>query len=275
MVDRGRGHTQEGCVGGRVVQRLGGDKPMGDMSHVVGGWGHMGARHQHVGSMGVVGHRRGVGQGFWVDRLIVVIGHVVEHIARVMGGRQTLGVRMMVEIIWHLGFVCGWDVIVGHWGHIGWGWTQAKHSLQAPMSWGVVLWFGWMVNWLGLMVGWLGWVVLWCMMRSGVVSCVDSKDLLEGSSMCWLGISSCWVLVRWSMVSRLWLMVSWLRFMVSWFWSMVSWLWFFIMRSVMHSMVAMMERVGHVWILLHVVQWHVQIEHRLKAEWMTRHVSIW
>ena len=38
---------------------------------------------------------------------------------------------------------------------------------------------------------------------------------------------------------------------------------------------AMMHHMSHMWILLHVIQWHVQVEHCLQAERMTSHFSMW
>ena len=37
----------------------------------------------------------------------------------------------------------------------------------------------------------------------------------------------------------------------------------------------MMHHMSHMWILLHVIQWHVQVEHCLQAERMTSHFSMW
>ena len=37
----------------------------------------------------------------------------------------------------------------------------------------------------------------------------------------------------------------------------------------------MMHHVSHMWILLHVIQWHTQVEHCLQAERMTSHFSMW
>ena len=44
-----------------------------------------------------------------------------------------------------------------------------------------------------------------------------------------------------------------------------------------NSMVVMtmMHHMSHMWILLHVIQWHIQVEHCLQAEGMTSHFSMW
>ena len=39
--------------------------------------------------------------------------------------------------------------------------------------------------------------------------------------------------------------------------------------------VTMMHHMSHMWILLHVIQWHTQVEHCLQAERMTSHFSMW
>ena len=84
-----------------------------NMRHMVMGTrGDMGARDQHVSSMGVVGHRGRVGHSLRVDGLIVVIGKVVEDIARIMGWRKTLGMWMSMKVVWHLWLVCCWHIIV-------------------------------------------------------------------------------------------------------------------------------------------------------------------
>ena len=38
---------------------------------------------------------------------------------------------------------------------------------------------------------------------------------------------------------------------------------------------SMMHHMSHMWILLHVIQWHAQVEHCLQAERMTSHFSMW
>ena len=38
--------------------------------------------------------------------------------------------------------------------------------------------------------------------------------------------------------------------------------------------VTMMHHMSHMWILLHVIQWHIQVEHCLQAEGMTSHFSM-
>ena len=38
--------------------------------------------------------------------------------------------------------------------------------------------------------------------------------------------------------------------------------------------VTMMHHMSHMWILLHVIQWHTQVEHCLQAEGMTSHFSM-
>ena len=80
---------------------------------MMGTRGNMGARDQHVGSMGVVGNWGGVGQSLRVDRLVVVIRQVVEDIAGIMGRRKTLGMWMSMQIIWYLWLVCCWHIIMG------------------------------------------------------------------------------------------------------------------------------------------------------------------
>ena len=114
---RGRGHSQKWSVGASR-ERAGGNKTMRHMGHVMGGRGDMGAWHQHVGSMGMVGYRGRMGQAFWVDWLVVIIGQVVEYIAWVMNWRKTLCMWMAMKVVWHLGFVGCWHIIVRSWGHI-------------------------------------------------------------------------------------------------------------------------------------------------------------
>ena len=92
-----------------------GDNPMWHM--MMGTRGEMGARHQHVGSMGMVRHRGRVGHSLRVDGLIVVIGKVVEDIARIMGWRKTLGMWMSMKVVWHLWLVCCWHIIMWCWGN--------------------------------------------------------------------------------------------------------------------------------------------------------------
>jgi len=92
-----------------------GDKTMRNDGKMMGTGGNMGARDQHVGSMGVVGDRGRVGQSLWMDWLIVIIRKVVEDIARVVGWRKTLGVWMSMKVVWHLWFVSCWNIIMRCW----------------------------------------------------------------------------------------------------------------------------------------------------------------
>ena len=48
-------------------------------------------------------------------------------------------------------------------------------------------------------------------------------------------------------------------------------------NRVVNSMVVMtmMHHMSHMWILLHVIQWHTQVEDCLQAERMTSHFSLW
>ena len=57
--------------------------------------GDVSAGHQHVSSVREMGHRRGVGQALGVVRLVVIIGQVVQHVARVVRSGQTLGVWVL------------------------------------------------------------------------------------------------------------------------------------------------------------------------------------
>ena len=141
--------------------------------------------------MRMVGHWRRVGQGLWVVRLVVLIWKVVQDIARVMRGWQALGMRMLVEVVWHLRLVCSWCIIVGNWGHIG-RWSQPKHSLQTSMTiFGLMfmvhrsrcmiicLWLmvcRSMKSWLWLMIHWSRSMVVWLWMRSWMICSVNSKD---------------------------------------------------------------------------------------------------
>ena len=90
-----------------------GDKPIRHM--MMGTRGNMGAGDKHVGSMGVVRHRGRVGHSLRVDGLIVVIGKVVEDIARIMGWRKTLGMWMSMKVVWHLWLISCWNIIVRCW----------------------------------------------------------------------------------------------------------------------------------------------------------------
>ena len=37
----------------------------------------------------------------------------------------------------------------------------------------------------------------------------------------------------------------------------------------------MMHHMSHMWILLHVIQWHTKVEHCLQTERMASHFSMW
>jgi len=89
--------------------------------------------HQHVGSVRQVGHGGRVCQALGVVRLVVVIWKVVEHVARVVGGRQTLSVRdLPSQIVRHLGLVrCG-QVIQGRRCHIATR-CETKHCLETAV----------------------------------------------------------------------------------------------------------------------------------------------
>jgi len=63
----------------------------------------------------MVGDRGWVGNTLVVDRFVAVIGEIVHHVARVCVERgETLGVRCMVcQVVWHLGLVSNWGIVVG------------------------------------------------------------------------------------------------------------------------------------------------------------------
>ena len=177
MEDRGRGDETVGME----------DRGRGRVEDSVGWRGDVSARHQDVGGLGQVGHRRRAGQALRVVRLVVIIGKVVQHVARVVWGGQALGVGVLsCQIVGHLGFVGGRQVIRRGGGHIGLR-AKTKHCVQTA----TILWSWRMVSRFWSMVCWF-----W-----GMVS-------RFWSMVCWF----------WSMVSRFWSMVCW-------FWSMVCWSW--------------------------------------------------
>ena len=50
-----------------------------------------------------------------------------------------------------------------------------------------------------------------------------------------------------------------------------------VVDSMVDSVVVMdmMHHMSHMWILLHVIQWHTKVEHCLQTERMASHFSMW
>ena len=121
-----------------------------------------------------------------------------------------LGVVMWLNVIWHLGFVGGGDVIVWHRCHIHlWMVMQPKNGFKR---------FGLrsMINWFGLMV-----CRCWFMVcRSWFMVC-RSWFMISRS---WFMVGRNWFMVgrNWFMVGRCWFMVGWGRLVVGRSWFVVS-----------------------------------------------------
>ena len=249
---------RDGLQGGVRVEDWGGGEGGRDVS----------PGDQHVGSVGQVGHWRGVGQALGVVRLVVVVWKVVEDIARIVWRWEALGMGILAsQIVRHLGFVCGGKIIQGSRGYIGLR-GQAEHSLQTAVilrAWrrmigrfrSMVSWsWGWSMvsrsgsgsmvswSWSRSMVSrsWSGRVID----RSRVIGRVNSEYFLQSSTMGRFSVT------RWRVViPRLGL-----RSMIGWLWVMHHMMIGMVVFNVMVVM-TMVHHMSHMWILLHVVQWHM------------------
>ena len=244
------------------------------------------AGDQHVGRVGGGGHGGGVGQALGMVRLVVVVWKVVEDIARIVWRWEALGMGILTsQIVRHLGFVCGGKIIQRSRGYIGLR-GKAEHSLQTAVilrAWRRMIgrfrsmvsrsgsrsmvsrsgsrsmiswsWSRSMISWSWSrsMVSWswsrsmVSWSWSWRVIdRSRVIGRVNSKYFLQRCAMGRFSVTR-----RRVVIPRLGLR------------SMIRWLW--VMRHMMIGMVVvnvmmvmtMVHHMSHMWILLHVVQWHM------------------
>jgi hypothetical protein len=150
-------------------------------------------------------------------------------------------------------------VILGAWGSmVSWSWSMVSWFWSmVSWFWSMVSWFWSMVSWFWSMVSWFWSMVSWCWSMvswswswsmvswSWVISRVNSEYFLQCRSMGWFSITR-----RRVVIPRLGL-----RSMIRWLWVMLH-----MVVNVM-VFVTMVHHMSHMWILLHVVQWHMQVKH--------------